>query len=157
MRYNIIMSRLDTYAADAKGSLRVNSRLQIPLAEFEFTFARSSGPGGQNVNKVNSKALLRWPVRASAALPEAVRGRFLQAFGTRVTSEGDLLISSQRYRDQGRNVEDCLEKLRVMLAQAAAPPVRRKRTKPSRGSIERRLQTKRLRSEKKQGRRTLEG
>lgn len=151
------MSRLETYAADSQGSLRVNSRLQIPLSEFEFTFARSSGPGGQNVNKVNSKALLRWPVRASAALPEAVRGRFLQAFGNRVTSEGDLLISSQRYRDQGRNVEDCLEKLRVMLAQAAAPPARRKRTKPSRGSIERRLQTKRLRSEKKQGRRSLEG
>jgi ribosome-associated protein len=129
--------------------------LRIPLAEFEFTFARSSGPGGQNVNKVNSKALLRWPVRSSPSLPEAVRGRFLQKHGNRVTAEGDLLISSQRYRDQGRNVEDCLEKLRVMLAEAAAPPVHRTRTKPSRGAIERRLQTKRIQSGKKQSRRSL--
>lgn len=157
MRYNIIMSPSDTYAPDVNGSLAVNSRLRIPLAEFEFTFARSSGPGGQNVNKVNSKALLRWPIGASPSLPEAVRGRFLQKHGNRVTNEGDLLISSQRYRDQGRNVEDCLEKLRVMLAAAAAPPVHRKRTKPSRGSIERRLQSKRIRSDKKQSRRTLEG
>ena len=109
------------------------------------------------MNKVNSKALLRWPIDASPSLPEAVRGRFLQKHGNRVTTEGELLISSQRYRDQGRNVEDCLEKLRVMLAEAAAPPVRRKRTKPSRGSIERRLQSKRIRSDKKQGRRALEG
>lgn len=151
------MTPADTYAPDVNGSLTVNSRLRIPLAEFEFTFARSSGPGGQNVNKVNSKALLRWPIRTSPTLPEAVRGRFLEKHGNRVTTEGDLLISSQRYRDQGRNVEDCLEKLRVMLAEAAAPPVRRKRTKPSRGSIERRLQSKRIRSDKKQGRRALEG
>jgi len=151
------MTPADTYAPDVNGSLTVNSRLRIPLAEFEFTFARSSGPGGQNVNKVNSKALLRWPIDASPSLPEAVRGRFLQKHGNRVTTEGELLISSQRYRDQGRNVEDCLEKLRVMLAEAAAPPVRRKRTKPSRGSIERRLQSKRIRSDKKQGRRALEG
>ena len=151
------MTPADSYAPDVNGSLAVNSRLRIPLAEFEFTFARSSGPGGQNVNKVNSKALLRWPIRTSPTLPEAVRGRFLEKHGNRVTTEGDLLISSQRYRDQGRNVEDCLEKLRVMLAEAAAPPVRRKRTKPSRGSIERRLQSKRIRSDKKQGRRALEG
>ena len=151
------MTPADSCAPDVNGSLTVNSRLRIPLAEFEFTFARSSGPGGQNVNKVNSKALLRWHIRNSPSLPEAVRGRFLEKHGNRVTTEGDLLISSQRYRDQGRNVEDCLEKLRVMLAEAAAPPVRRKRTKPSRGSIERRLQSKRRRSDKKLGRRSLEG
>lgn len=152
-----MMTPADTYAPDVNGWLAVNSRLRIPLAEFEFTFSRSSGPGGQNVNKVSSKALLRWPLRTSPSLPEAVRGRFLQKHGNRVTTEGDLLISSQRYRDQRRNVEDCLEKLRVMLAEAAAPPLRRKRTKPSRGSIERRLQTKRIRSDKKQSRRALEG
>jgi ribosome-associated protein len=152
-----MMTPADPYAPDINGSLAVNSRLRIPLAEFEFTFSRSSGPGGQNVNKVSSKALLRWPLRTSPSLPEAVRGRFMQKHGNRVTTEGELLISSQRYRDQRRNVEDCLEKLRVMLAEAAAPPVRRKRTKPSRGSIERRLQTKRIRSDKKQSRRALEG
>jgi ribosome-associated protein len=142
----------DTYQPDPTADLAVNSRLRIPLAEFEFTFARSSGPGGQNVNKVNSKALLRWPIRTSPSLPQAVRDRFLGKYGNRVTSEGDLLISSQRYRDQGRNVDDCLDKLRTMLAEVASPPVRRKRTKPTRGSIERRLQTKRQKSARKQGR-----
>ncbi|HEV7224621.1 MAG TPA: alternative ribosome rescue aminoacyl-tRNA hydrolase ArfB [Pirellulales bacterium] len=147
------MSQADTYAPRPNAVLAVNSRLRIPLAEFEFSFSRSSGPGGQNVNKVNSKALLRWPIRNSPSLPEAIRGRFLQKYGNRVTTDGDLLVGSQRYRDQGRNIDDCLEKLRTMLADVVAPPVRRKRTKPTRGSIERRLQTKRQRSDKKQGRR----
>ena len=82
--------------------LVVNSRLQIPLEEFEFTYTRSSGPGGQNVNKVNSKACLRWPALASPSLPPGVRARFLQKFGARITVEGDMLIVSQRYRDQER-------------------------------------------------------
>ncbi|HVC97261.1 MAG TPA: alternative ribosome rescue aminoacyl-tRNA hydrolase ArfB [Pirellulales bacterium] len=133
--------------------LFVNPRLQIPLAEFEFSFARSSGPGGQNVNKVNSKAWLRWPVMASPSLPEAVRMRLLAKYHNRVTAEGDLLLASQRYRDQGRNITDCLDKLRAMLTDAATPPVRRKKTRPSRGSIERRLDGKREKSRKKQGRR----
>ncbi|HVX64161.1 MAG TPA: alternative ribosome rescue aminoacyl-tRNA hydrolase ArfB [Pirellulales bacterium] len=147
------MAATDTYRSGASTELAVNSRLRIPLDEFEFTFARSSGPGGQNVNKVSSKALLRWPIQTSPSLPEAVRSRFLGKYGNRVTTDGDLLISSQRYRDQRRNVDDCLEKLRVMLAEAAAPPVRRKRTKPSRGSIERRLEAKRQQSTRKQARR----
>lgn len=146
------MAHEDTYDPDPSAELAVNSRLRIPLDEFEFTFTRSSGPGGQNVNKVSSKALLRWPIRTSPSLPEAVRGRFLSKYGNRVTSDGDFLISSQRYRDQRKNIDDCLEKLRVMLAEAAAPPVHRKRTRPTRGSIERRLQTKRQKSARKQGR-----
>ena len=72
-------------------------------------------------------------------LPETVRRRFIDKYGRRITQEGDLLITSQRFRDAGRNVADCLEKLRVMLAEAAAVPKRRKTTKPTRGSIERRL------------------
>ncbi len=70
--------------------LIVNSRLQIPLSEFEFTYARSSGPGGQNVNKVNSKALLRWPVRQSPSLTAEVRERFLRRFASRLTNEGGI-------------------------------------------------------------------
>lgn len=136
--------------------LSVNSRLRIPLSEFEFTYARSSGPGGQNVNKVNSKALLRWPVRTSPSMPEPVRQRFLSRYGNRITAEGELLISSQRFRDQARNVDDCLERLREMLLHAATPPTRRKRTKPTRASIQRRLENKRHKSAKKQGRRELD-
>jgi ribosome-associated protein len=137
--------------------LIVSPGLQIPLSEIEFSFARSSGPGGQNVNKVNSKAWLRWPVLASPSLPPAVRERFLAKYGSRVTADGDLLLASQRHRDQGRNVADCLEKLRAMLFEAARPPVRRKKTKPSRGSITRRLEGKRQKSRKKQGRRSPRG
>ncbi|HVU85921.1 MAG TPA: alternative ribosome rescue aminoacyl-tRNA hydrolase ArfB [Pirellulales bacterium] len=133
--------------------LIVNSRLQIPVSEFEFTYARSSGPGGQNVNKVNSKALLRWSVARSPSLPPEVRERFLRRFASRLTTEGDLLISSQRYRDQGRNVDDCLEKLRVMVAEVAVRPVTRKKTRPTRASSEKRLEKKREAASKKQLRR----
>ncbi|HET6880823.1 MAG TPA: alternative ribosome rescue aminoacyl-tRNA hydrolase ArfB [Pirellulales bacterium] len=137
-------------------ALEVDNRLRVPLEEFEFSFARSSGPGGQNVNKVNSKALLRWPVTVSPSLPEAVRQRFLTRYRNRVTAEGDVLVSSQRFRDQARNVDDCLDKLREMLAAVAAPPTRRKRTRPTRASVKRRLENKRRKSEKKQGRRDVE-
>ena len=137
-------------------TLVVDNRLRIALDEFEFTYSRSSGPGGQNVNKVNSKALLRWPVLSSPSLPEAVRHRFVNRWGNRITAEGDLLISSQRFRDQAKNVDDCLEKLREMLAAVATPPVRRRRTKPSRASIKRRLESKRRKSDKKRSRRELD-
>jgi len=135
--------------------LVVNSRLKIPLREFKFSFARSSGPGGQNVNKVNTKATLRWPVLKSRSLPEAVRGRFLSRYGRRVTSDGDLLITSQRFRDTGRNVADCLEKLRTMLAEVAVPAKRRVPSRPTRASVRCRLDRKRKHSQKKQLRRKL--
>jgi ribosome-associated protein len=133
--------------------LIVTPNLQIPLREFEFTFARSSGPGGQNVNKVNSKALLRWAVLRSPTLPAAVRTRLLAKYGRRVTSGGELLVSSDRFRDAGRNVADCLEKLRRMLLDAASPPARRIRTKPGRAAKRRRLDAKRQHSRKKEQRR----
>lgn len=133
--------------------LVVTPRLQIPLREFQFTFSRSSGPGGQNVNKVSSKATLRWPLMSSPSLPDEVRGRFQARFGRRLTGEGDLVITSQRFRDAGRNVADCLEKLREMLASVAQPQKTRRATKPGRGSIRRRLAQKKQQSLKKQSRR----
>jgi ribosome-associated protein len=134
----------------------VNSRIHIPRSELEFSFARSSGPGGQNVNKVSSKAVLRWRVTASTSLPEDVRARFLARYGTRVTNEGDVVISSQRYRDQGRNVADAMEKLREMVAAVASAPKKRKRTKPSAASVARRIEAKQARSKKKRMRRRIE-
>ena len=133
--------------------LIVDDKLRIPLSELNFTFSRSGGPGGQNVNKVASKATLRWAVAKSPALPPAVRQRFEQRFASRLTVEGEILITSQRYRDQGRNIADCLEKLRGMLAEVARPPKTRRPTKPSKASRQRRLTGKRKQSDKKSLRR----
>ena len=130
--------------------LIVNSRLRVPLRELRFTFARSSGPGGQRVNKANTKATLRWSVGSSPSLPEAVRERFLDRHRRRISSTGELVISSQRFRDRGRNVADCLEKLRKMLQEAAAPPQHRRATRPTRASVEQRLRSKRAKAARKE-------
>jgi ribosome-associated protein len=132
--------------------LIITPNLQIPLREFVFTFARSSGPGGQNVNKVNSKALLRWPVASSPSLPEAVRQRLLTKHLRQITLDGDLLVTSQRFRDAGRNTADCLEKLRAMLLDAATPIRPRRPTRPTRGSVRRRIEDKKRVSQKKRQR-----
>lgn len=126
--------------------------LRVPPGELSFSYARSGGPGGQNVNKVNSKAILRWRPAASAALPVGVRDRFLARFASRLTAEGELVVASDRYRDRGRNVADCLERLHAMLAEVALPPTPRRPTKPGRGATERRLGAKKRASEKKQRR-----
>jgi ribosome-associated protein len=133
--------------------LIVTRSIRIPRDEFTFTFMRSSGPGGQNVNKVNTKVRLRWDVANTPSLSEAVRERFQQKYSRRITTEGELLITSQRYRDQARNIDDCLEKLRELLAAVASPPRRRKKTKPSRAAKERRLKAKRQQSDRKRNRR----
>src|ERR1700674_2952943 len=98
--------------------LTVNERVRIAEEEFLWTFARSGGPGGQNVNKVASKAVLRWNVVGSPSLPAEVKARFLAQQRNRMTSEGELVISSQRYRDQERNRQDCVEKVLSMVRQA---------------------------------------
>jgi len=133
--------------------LVINDRLQVPLREFDFTFVRSRGPGGQNVNKVNTKAVLHWAVCTSPSLPEGVRQRFLAKFARRINKEGQLVITSQRFRDQGRNVADCLKKLREMLVEVATPPRYRKKTRPPRAAAERRLKNKQATSRKKEMRR----
>ncbi len=134
--------------------LAVTELIQIPDEEMEFTYARSGGPGGQNVNKVASKALLRWKASASVvAIPEPAWVRMRARFPSRFTSEGDVLIQSQRYRDQERNREDCLEKLTGMIREALVEPTPRKATKPSKGAKRRRVADKRRQSQKKQGRR----
>ena len=135
--------------------LVVNSRIQIPTSELQFTYSRSSGPGGQNVNKVNSKATLRWHVVDSPSLPGDVKTRFLNAYGSRMTADGELVISSQRYRDQGRNVGDCLEKVRMMLKAVASAPRKRKPTRPTRSSVKKRRIAKQQLSDRKQSRRTM--
>jgi ribosome-associated protein len=131
----------------------INQRLSIPDEEFDWSYARSSGPGGQNVNKVASKALLRWDVSASPSLPTDVKARLRIQQANRITIEGVLILTSQQHRDQERNRQDCLDKLRAMLLQAAAIPKKRRPTRPSRGSKERRIQAKKRRATIKTGRR----
>jgi len=133
--------------------LEVNNLIRIPSTEFAWSFVRSGGPGGQNVNKVASKAVLRWDPSGSQNLPQDVKTRFLAQQHHRLTTLGEIVLTSQRYRDQERNRQDCLDKLRKLLEQAASPPRPRKRTRPSRASKESRLRTKELRSKRKTGRR----
>jgi ribosome-associated protein len=130
-----------------------NTHLRIPEDELEWTYVRSGGPGGQNVNKVASKAVLRWNVAANRTLPEDVKARLRALQANRITAEGDLVLTSQRFRDQERNRQDCLDKLRQMIAQAAARPKARRKTKPTRGSQEARLRAKKRRAATKAGRR----
>lgn len=131
----------------------VNDEIYIPLTEFEFSYARSGGPGGQNVNKVNTKAILHWSVTTSDSIPDDVRARFLSRYANRITQEGALVLSSQRYRDQSRNVEDCLDKLREMLTLVLKPPVVRRATKPSNAVKRKRIEVKRAIGQKKAQRR----
>lgn len=126
--------------------ITVNDRIAIPDDEILWEFSRSGGPGGQNVNKVNSRAVLRWRPAESRGLPEPVKARLLLLVASRLTVEGELLIKSDRTRDQGKNVADCMEKLRELVARAANPPRPRRATKPTRASKQRRLESKRRRS-----------
>ena len=122
--------------------LEITPTLQIPEEEFAWTYAHSGGPGGQNVNKVASKAVLRWNLATCMFVPEAVKIRLALQQKRYFTQEGELVITSQRYRDQERNRQDCLDKLREILLQALAVPTPRKKTRPSRGSKRARLQDK---------------
>jgi ribosome-associated protein len=132
--------------------LEITPTIQVPLDEFEWSFARSGGPGGQNVNKVSSKAVLRWNFDGSPSVPDEVKARFREKFPSRLTTEGEVVLSSELTRDQGRNREDCLEKLAAMLRSSAIRPKVRRPTKPSKASKRRRLDEKRRQSVRKSGR-----
>jgi ribosome-associated protein len=133
--------------------LEITPTIRIPDAELRLSFARSSGPGGQNVNKVSSKAILHFDVLTTPSLPPDVRQRFLERYKTRLTNAGEVVIHSEEYRDQPRNIQACYDKLRDMILTVLRPPKKRRATKPTRGSKVRRLNAKKKRSEVKAGRR----
>lgn len=130
--------------------LNVGAGISIPLAEIHFTYARSGGPGGQNVNKVASKAILRWHPSASTSLPGDVKTRFLARFKNRLNAKGELVISCDSNRDQPRNRAECLKRLKQLILQAARPPRIRRKTRPTWGSIQRTRRGKQQRSRQKQ-------
>jgi ribosome-associated protein len=137
--------------------INVSSRITIPESELRFSFARSSGPGGQNVNKVSSKATMHWDAVQSPSVPDDVKQRFLTRFKSKLTTQGEIVIVSQESRDQPKNIQLCLDKLRAMLLEVLTPPKKRRPTKPTKGSKVRRLDAKKNKSQTKQNRRPIRG
>lgn len=132
--------------------LVVSPAVVIPDAELAWTAARSSGPGGQNVNKVASKVELRFDFAASGALSASVKARLRALAASRLDAEGRILVTSQLTRDQSRNLEDARQKLAELIRAALVVPKRRRKTQPSRAAKQRRLNEKKRQSEKKQSR-----
>ncbi|MFO0676916.1 MAG: alternative ribosome rescue aminoacyl-tRNA hydrolase ArfB [Polyangiaceae bacterium] len=133
--------------------LAVDARHVIPSRELAFVAVRASGPGGQNVNKVSSKVELRFDLPGSIAFSAEEKARIVNLAKNKLDAEGKIVVVSQKTRDQARNVEDALEKLAELLRAGLFVPKRRKKTRPGRGAIERRLGEKRHRSDTKATRR----
>lgn len=135
--------------------IRVTPQISIREEELKLDFIRSSGPGGQNVNKVATAVQLRFDADASPSLPPEVRRRLFRIAGKRISKEGVLMVDARRFRTQERNRQDAVERLVRWIRKACEKPKKRIKTRPTVGSRERRLEDKRQRSEIKRLRKPL--
>jgi ribosome-associated protein len=129
--------------------IEIGPNLLLRDEELKFSFVRASGPGGQNVNKVATAAQLRFDVLHSPSLPDDLRIRLIRLAGSRMTSEGILIIDARRFRTQERNREDAIERLRALILRAAERPKPRRKTRPTLGAKKRRLNEKKQRGNTK--------
>jgi ribosome-associated protein len=126
--------------------IRITDTISIDDAELVESFVRSSGPGGQNVNKLSTAVQLRFDVRHSPSLPNDVAVRLMRLAGKRLTKDGVLVIIAQNHRTQERNRAEALERLVALVREAAVPPIPRHATKPTKASRQRRIESKKRRS-----------
>lgn len=158
MHYDLRTPRLEvrTLYGSRVSDLRITDRVTIPAADLSWSASRSSGPGGQNVNKVASKVDLRFDLEDTFALGVAVKARLRRVAKNSVDKAGRIIVTSQVTRDQSRNLEDAREKLAVLIRGALTPRKRRKKTRPSRRQKQRRLDDKKKMAQKKQGRKPID-
>ncbi|MFP5384921.1 MAG: alternative ribosome rescue aminoacyl-tRNA hydrolase ArfB [Bacteriovoracia bacterium] len=124
-------------------------KIKIPFSEFTFTFARSSGSGGQHINKANTKVILNWNINETACCSPGVIERFREKYGQFILENGVVQIMSQKTRSQKANMDDCIEKLHAMINEVRRPPKIRRPTKPKRSAVLKRLEGKKKDSDKK--------
>ena len=132
--------------------IQVTPSIAIPESEISERFVRASGPGGQNVNKVSTAVELRFDPSQSTSIPADARDRLRMLAGSRMTVDGVLVIDARRHRTQAQNREDARERLAELVRQALIKPRRRRKTKPGKAAVERRIETKKRRSDTKRGR-----
>ena len=133
--------------------IRINKKITIDENELDISFAKSSGPGGQNVNKTNTKVILSWGVSASRSINQDVKDQLLKKLN--LTNDGRLVIHSDKFRSQDRNKHDCIQKFKKFISSALYVAPKRKKTKPTRAAKEKRLKDKKSRSEIKKTRQNI--